>query len=381
MPDTSKAPRIAFVSHKFQRNDGQGRVNYEVVKAALARGYHVTVLATKCADDIASHPNGRFIQMGNDRLPTALLRVLFFATASARWLRKHRGEFDITQSNGFVTWEDCDISAAHFVHTSWMRSRYYPFKGLSPYSLYQRLLVNLNSGWETRVFTHAKRVIAVSRHLCHQLEALGVRPETIDVIYNGVDTTEFQPGEADRAAFGLPAGVPLALFVGDIRTPRKNLETLLKALQSVPALHLAVAGAVKGSPYPAMARSLGLADRVIFMDKVSGISKLMRSVDMFLFPTRYEAHPLVVLEAMASGLPMIVSGVFGAEDFLGGGGLILQDPNDVETLGKLMNDLLSDTSMRVSLGEAGRRRALEMQWSMMAEQYLGVYERFLQQAA
>ena len=378
MIEDSRAIRIAFVSHKFQRNDGQGRVNYEVVKAALARGYKVTVLATKCADDIANHPNGRFIQMGNDNLPTALLRVLFFASLSARWLRKHRGEFDITQSNGFVTWEDCDISAAHFVHTSWKRSQYFPFRNLSPYSLYQRLLARLNSGWEIRVFTRAKRVIAVSKHIGTELERIGVRPDRIDVIYNGVDTTEFHPGETDRHAFRLPEGVPLALFVGDIKTPRKNLETVLKALQSLPTLHLAVAGAVKGSPYPAMTRDLGLGDRVIFMDKVSGISKLMRSVDMFLFPTRYEAHPLVVLEAMASGLPMIVSGVFGAEDFLGGGGLILQDPNDVQGLATLINKLLADVPLRMSLGKAGRLRALQMQWSMMAEHYLEVYGRFLQ---
>lgn len=377
MADLSKMTRIAFVSHRFQRNDGQGRVNYEVVMAALARGYDVTVLAVYCADEIANHPHGRFIKMGNDKLRTALQRNVLFATHSAKWLKQHRNEFDIIQANGFVTWEPCDIVAAHFVHTTWKQSQYYPFISLAPYSLYQRILVNLNSRWERRAFTTAKRVIAVSKHIGQELQALGVQGQNIDVIYNGVDTTEFQPGDSTRATFGLPESVPLGLFVGDIKTPRKNLETLLKAMEHVPNFYLAVAGAVYGSPYPEIAKEMGLSDRVIFLDKVSGISKLMRSVDMFVFPTRYEAHPLVVLEAMASGLPMIVSGVFGAEDFIGGGGLIVKDPNDVQGLSAAIKQLLNDVAARASMGDAGRQRALEMQWSMMAEKYLDVYEKFL----
>ena len=377
MVDPSKMTRIAFISHRFQRNDGQGRVNYEVVKAALDRGYHVTVLAIHCSQDIANHPNGRFIQMGIDAIPTALIRNVVFATLSANWLRAHRSEFDFVQANGFVTWEDCDIVAAHFVHTAWMQSRYYPFKGLSPYSLYQRLLVNLNSRWETRTFNHAKRVIAVSKHIATELQDLGVDGDAIDVIYNGVDTAEFFPGSASRAEFNLPEGVPLALFVGDIKTPRKNLDTVLRAMQHVPELFLAVAGAVDGSPYPIMAAELGVSDRVVFLNKVSGMAKLMRSVDLFVFPTRYEAHPLVVMEAMASGLPMIVSGVFGAEHFLGNSGLILKDPNDVNGLSELIIRILSKDEERKAMGQAGRQRAIEMQWSTMAARYLDVYDRFL----
>jgi glycosyltransferase involved in cell wall biosynthesis len=370
-----EAVRLGFVSHRFQRNDGQGRVNYEVVKAALDRGYHVTVLAIRCADDIANHPNARFIPMCRDGLPTAIVRNLVFARASARWLRKHRGELDIVQANGFVTWVKCDIVAAHFIHTTWKKSQYFPYTSFSPYHLYQRNFTRLNSRWERQAFLGAKRVIAVSKHIGHALEALGVAASSIDVIYNGVDTDQFQPGVSTRANFGLPEGVQIGLFVGDIKTKRKNLETVLEAMTQVPSLYLAVAGSAVGSPYPAIARELGISDRVIFLGKVSAIADLMRSVDMFLFPSRYEAHPLVVLEAMASGLPMVVSGVFGAEDFIGGGGLILEDPNDVQGMVRLLNQLVSNESARAAMGQAGRRMALQMQWSMMAEKYLDVYRK------
>jgi hypothetical protein len=171
--------RLAFISHRFQQNDGQGRVNYEVVKAALGRGHHVTILATSCAEDLAGHSMARFVQIGNDSLPTELLRNLVFAQGSARWLRENRHEIDLVQANGFVTWESCDVVAAHFVHAAWAKSSWYPFRSLKPYSLYQRLYTALNCGWEKQAFQRARRVIAVSKLLVNELAAIGVSIENI----------------------------------------------------------------------------------------------------------------------------------------------------------------------------------------------------------
>jgi glycosyltransferase involved in cell wall biosynthesis len=377
MDNQAQLGRLAFVSHRFQRNDGQGRVNYEIVRAALDHGYDVTVVAAHCAEEIVNHPRARFVPMGGQGLPTELLRNLAFAWSSSRWIRRHRHELDLIQGNGFVTWERCDVVAAHFVHTAWRKSAYYPFTSLSPYALYQRLYTWLNSRWEKQAFLRATRVIAVAKGVAGELAALGVPAQRIHVIYNGVDTEQFCPGESDRASFGLPSDVPLALFVGDIRTPRKNLETVLRALVLAPEIHLAVAGSVAGSPYPELARTLGVSQRVVFLDKVSRIPELMRAVDLFVFPSRYEAHPLVVLEAMASGLPAIVSGNFGAEDFLGDGGETLKDPNDVTAMGTIMNELVHNPARRRTMALAGRERALAMQWSTMAATYLEVYKKLL----
>ncbi len=371
--------RLAILSHRFQRNDGQGRVNFEVAKAALECGIHVTILASTCAEELSSHPLCRFVKIGNERLPTELLRNLVYARSSAKWLRAHRHELDIVQANGFVTWEPCDVVSAHFVHAAWGKSPWYPFRSFRPYSLYQRLYTALNTRWEKSAFLRAKRVIAVARPLVHELVHMGVPEQNIEVVWNGVDTEQFHPGEANREYFGLPSDVPIALFVGDIRTPRKNLDTVLLALREAPDLFLVVAGAVERSPYPAMAFELGVYRRVRFLDKVTEMPLLMRSVDMFVFPSRYEAHPLVLLEAMASGLSSIVSGTFGAGEFLGDGGLILNDPNDVECLAACMKSLASDPTTRRWMGAAGRRRALEMQWSTMADQYLSIFHGVTEQ--
>jgi glycosyltransferase involved in cell wall biosynthesis len=81
---------------------------------------------------------------------------------------------------------------------------------------------------------------------------------------------------------------------------------------------------------------------------------------------------------MASGLPMIVSNSFGAADFVGKGGKILADPNDVEELARYMTELLESPDGRKAMGLAGRENALKMQWPAMAASYLNVYEGLLQ---
>ncbi|AEU36882.1 glycosyltransferase family 4 protein [Granulicella mallensis] len=372
--------RIALVTHKVDFQDGQGRVNYEIAKAALDRGHSVTVIAEYCSSEIANHPRGRFICAREIPIPTQLLRNIYFAEKSARWLRQHRDEFDIIQANGFVTWEPADIVAVHFVHSAWLRNPFFPFhwSSFSPYAYYQRLITIINGHYEKKAFRSADKLIAVSRFTAGEVAEYGISQEKLVVVHNGVDIEEFHPGPAVRSEFGLSEEIPLALFVGDIKTTRKNLETVLKAMQSVPELHLVVAGKVEGSPYPAIAEELKVSDRVHFIGKTSKIASLMRSVDFFVFPSRYEAHPLVLLEAMASGLPVVVSGNFGAADYIHAGGRVFDDPNDASALATIMEELVRFPEKRKSMGVAAREQALNMQWSQTAAGYLDVYEELLE---
>jgi glycosyltransferase involved in cell wall biosynthesis len=88
----------------------------------------------------------------------------------------------------------------------------------------------------------AKVVVGVSQRVKRELVETGIPPSGIRVIPCGVNLQEFSPGSANRPLWGLPEDVPLALFAGDIRLNRKNLDTVLHALVDVPDLHLAVAG-------------------------------------------------------------------------------------------------------------------------------------------
>jgi len=270
-----------------------------------------------------------------------------------------------------------DVNAAHFVHHAWQTAAAHeepPRSGLR--RVYQALYTALNVRWERRAFGAARQVVAVSEEVRAELRAAGVAPERIRVIPNGVDPVEFAPGPADRNALGLPAGVPLALFVGDLQTDRKNLDTTLRALRRTPTLHLAVVGRVGESPYPALAAELDLSERVHFLDFRDDVPALMRAADFVVCPSRYEPFSLVVLEALASGRPVVTSRTVGAAALLTPDcGLVVDDPDDVDALAAALRHLAQNPTLRADMGRAGRALALQYTWTAMADQYANLLEQ------
>jgi glycosyltransferase involved in cell wall biosynthesis len=366
--------RLALMAHVFGFNDGQGRVNFEVAHAALKAGHSVTLVGQSCDATLTAYESFRFVQFKRSKLPTQSLKNISFAVRSARWLRKHRAEFDVIQANGFITWGDVDVVAAHFVHSAWLQQPGYPFKSWTkPYEIYQRAHTVFNAWQERAVYRGAARVIPVSRKTGGEVEALGVDPARIKVAYNGVDIDTFHPGAQDRAFFNLPSNVKLAAFVGDLRTPRKNVGLVLHAMTLLPELHLVVAGDLTASPYPALAKELGIAERVHFIGKTVEVARLIRSVDVFILPSRYEAHPLVVMEAMASGVPVIVSANVAAIEDFRDAVLILNDLDAPDELATMIAKLLADPARMKSYGAKAREFTEGMTWGHTAAKYLEVY--------
>jgi glycosyltransferase involved in cell wall biosynthesis len=373
------AATIALVTHQVvARGDGQGRVNYEIARAALAAGFHLRIVAMRCDESLAAHLGVGFVELNYRRLPTQLLRNFAFARAASRWLRTHREDYDLIHACGYVTEMHADVNTAHLVHRGWLKSDAYPFAWTGgTYSSYQRFYTVRNAALERRAFLSARRVVAISGKIAGELRAIGVPEGQLGLIYNGVDVREFDPGDGDRTRLGLPEDGVMFLFAGNIRTPLKGLDTLLKAFVDLPDVHLAVAGELSGSPFPARAQSLGLKDRVHFLGKISDMPALMRASDVFVLPTRYDAFGLVILEAMASGLPVLTASTAGAAEILGQGGRVLDDPNDAATLAQWMRDLAGDALLRRRMGAAGREIAERYTWERMAAAYLALYDELL----
>ncbi|MFM0526137.1 glycosyltransferase family 4 protein [Paraburkholderia strydomiana] len=370
--------RILIVTHVVRKNDGQGRVNYEIVQAALAAGHAVTLLAAEAAAELVAHPRVRFVRVAKSRLPTRLVQYQMFALRCGAWIRAHRNEFDVVHVNGFIAWARSDVNAAHFVHDGWYRCGFYPFRLLhSFYHAYQVIYTRLNVACEKWAFRHTEVIVPVSQKVAGEVRALGVGAARMQVIHNGVDVDEFRPGACERARFGLPQAPFMLLFAGDLRMSRKNLDTVLHALIHTSAdVHLAVAGILHNSPYPALVESLGLSARVHFTDMVMDMPALMRSVDAFVFPSRYEPMGLVLLEALSAGLPVItVRTAGGAEVIEPGSGVVLDDPDDAAALGAAIMRVASDTDYARSLGTRAREVAKSLSWQAMAERYLTVYEQ------
>jgi glycosyltransferase involved in cell wall biosynthesis len=367
-----------MVTHNVIKGEGQGRVNYEIAWEALRRGHHVTLLASRVALELqqSSQVNWIFIPEAQES-PTQLLGERIFAWHSEDWLRKHRHELDLVQVNGAITWAQGDVNLVPFVHSAWLRSPLHISRTRRDlYGVYQWLYTFLNGGWEKKAFRQAKVVVAVSERVKQELLNIGVPKERIRVILCGVDLQEFSPGSADRKKWGLPEQVPLALFVGDIRINRKNLDTVLHALVQVPELHLAVVGTIEGSPYPQLAAQLELGERVHFLGNPQNVvPELMRTADLFVFPSRYEPYGLVVIEAMASGLPVITTTTTGAAEIVTPEcGVVLSDTEDINALAQAMSRLASDRELRSQMAQAARAIAEQHSWISMAQNYVDLFE-------
>lgn len=380
--------KLCIVTHKVKKGDGQGRVNYEVAKEAIRRGHHLTLLASEIAPELQQSSQVHWVSISVESLPSEFFRNFIFSQKSAAWLRKYRSQVDVVKVNGAITTAVSHVNAVHFVHSSWLRSPAHISRiRRDLYGFYQWLYTAVNAFSEKHAFQKAQVIVAVSQKVAQELEDIGVPRSQIQVIVNGVDLEEFSPGVACRQTLGLPENVTLALFAGDIRTPRKNLDTVLRALVKVPSLHLAVVGSTEGSPFPAMAESLGLNQRVHFLGYRRDIAQLMRAVDLFVFPSRYEACTLVLLEALASGLPVITAtATGGAELVTPECGVVLPDSDDTDALADALSSMISDWSKPTTegdgakrtrmqqMGQAARAVAEQHSWNIMAQTYVDLFE-------
>ena len=375
--------KLCIVTHKVAIGDGQGRVNYEVAWEAIRRGHHVTLLASNVDPELQQHSQVNWIVIPVKRYPTQLFREIAFSIQSGWWLYKHQREFDLIKVNGAITWARGDVNAVHFVHSSWLRSpvnRSEQHRGLR--RTYNWLYTALNADWEKKAFSKAKAIVAVSKQVEQELLEIGVPSERIRVILNGVDLEEFSPGEAKRQTWALPEGVTLALFAGNAQTPRKNLETVLRALAQVPELHLVIAGTTTGTTYPQLVASLNLSNRVHFLEHRTDVPELMKAVDLLVFPSRYEPFGLVVIEAMAAGLPVITASTTGAAELVTPeSGVVLQNPDDAEALAKALLPLVGDRNLRSQMGQAARAIAQQHSWDKMAQSYVKLFEELVSQGA
>lgn len=201
------------------------------------------------------------------------------------------------------------------------------------------------------------------------------------VIGNGVDTERFRPAtaaerRAARAAVSpdgpLPDDVFCLLFVGH-EFSRKGLPLVIEALAATPEqVHLLVVGGTPQliAPARAQAQRLRVGERVHFAGTLADPFPAFAAADAFTLPSAYEANALVVLEALATGLPVLVTPVGYAPDIVDGRNGFLVE-RTVEALRAGILDLL--TADRTTMAEAARASALGHAWSLVAQRYLDLF--------
>jgi glycosyltransferase involved in cell wall biosynthesis len=217
----------------------------------------------------------------------------------------------------------------------------------------------------------ADRVLAVSEHTKRDLaEHYGISEDKIVVTPNGVDPVFHPNGSA-------PDRPPYALFVGGIQ-PRKDPLTAIEALALVDRdLNLVVVGQEKrgGEEVRRAVLRLGLEQRVELAGHVEHeeLADLYRGAACLVFPSRYEGFGLPVLEAMASGTP-VVAAATGAVPEVAGDAAILVEPGQPEAIADGIRRALAD---RERLVTAGLQRASRFSWTETARRTLSVYRELL----
>lgn len=210
---------------------------------------------------------------------------------------------------------------------------------------------------QRQAYRCAHAVVANSGAAAQQLRQEGVAADRIHVIANGVQLDGFAPENTARP-------LTTILTVANLRREKAH-EILFDAFARIaprhPSIRLSIAGdGPRAAELMALAASLRIADRVDFLGHRDDVHRLLGEADLFVLPSRSEAFPNSVLEAMAAGLPVIASRVGGLPELVEPGrtGLLVA-ADDPTALAAAIEHLLNDPPRARALGDAARRTIAE----------------------
>jgi UDP-glucose:(heptosyl)LPS alpha-1,3-glucosyltransferase len=331
--------RVALTYPDVTRAGGIERVVLECANYLVSRGHEARLLASR-VEPGALDERVRVEHIQSPRKPDfmAMLRYRRRATdalAAAAGATDVHASFGSQSPRGGVLW----VPSVHQAAMDMILSR----RGF-PGRLKQRVnpdhLTRLRLERDYYAGRTYAALIACTEQVRNELARYHAVPEQdVAVQPLGFDNSEFdvsrrnelRPGA--RAELGLGPGDRVVVFVAN-ELERKGFDTLLRAIARLrePDLHLLVVGRVSPAGYAGELDRLGLGPRVRFVGPSSDIGYFHAAADAFALPTRYEPWGLVIIEALASGLPVVTTRLAGAAAAVeeGRAGWLLDDPDDVE---------------------------------------------------
>lgn len=369
--------RIAVLNRHFGYRFGGAERYAAAVVEALAAQHEVHVFAQEIEH---AHPGVTYHHISRPMAKPRWVNQLWFAWQT--WRLTCRG-FDVVHSHE-NTWHG-DLQTVHVrpFKLGLFHGRHGLRRALRWFSLFTSPRL-LTYWWlEAARFSPQPRRHIVATSKLVMTETLRAYPHAapcMHVIAPGVKLPD-QAADATNARqqLALPPRVPLALFVGNDYA-KKGLVTLLQALPAVPDLHLAVVGNGQHiATFQRQAGQLQVAERVHFLGSLPDMAPAYAAADLLVHPTTEDTYAMVVLEALAHGLPVIVSSApycgIAADLIHEQQALILNDPRDPQALANHIRRLLADLDLQSRLRTAGRQFAGKRSWQAVAELHEALFQQ------
>ncbi|MGA2647029.1 MAG: glycosyltransferase family 4 protein [Candidatus Sulfotelmatobacter sp.] len=391
MPGIDK-PRIAVVSPFLDKRHGTERCVAEQVER-LARDYEVHLYSNRVEDVDLS-------QMVWHRVPALPGPHLFayswwFAANHFQrwWDARFRGlKYELLYMPG-INCLDGNVISVHIVFAEFyerVRAELSlpsnPVK-IWPTLIHRRMYYALVKLLERRTYTRKDLpLVVVSHKVAADLQRFYGRSDNLSVAYHGWDRERLGPASRSqlrdqaRCELGLQENHLALLLVGN-DWKKKGLPCLLEAVGrlSNPELRVLVVGNDTKAPYLNLIQRAGLEERVQFLPLRRDVEFYYATADAYVGPSLEDAFAMPPLEAMACGVPVIVSRQAGVSEVIthGTDGLVLEDAEDAAALSLFIHELYADADLRKRLGENAANTALKYTWEGNAEQLRVIFDGIL----
>jgi glycosyltransferase involved in cell wall biosynthesis len=394
--------KVCFISPEYwPLSGGTGAYVYYLSNELMKNGYKIHVVTgSNQTQDIQVNPQLDVSFLKIPKIP--IVKSFMLAAASSRKLNSIRSTVNVDIAHpqlpltpNFAVPPNFGKALVCTVHSTW-KGEAEAISG-EPYSRLnanERFLVSFN--WFLRFFEEgmlkrARKIIAVSRFTKWELTNYYKIPEgKIRVIYNGVDVNKFKPA-ADKRKVKVELGFDpddLAIVSVGRLYARKGLFTLIESMPAVvkrfPKAKFIISGKGQSDEMhklTAHAERLGVKNKIIFTgyypDKK--LPKLYQAADVFAFSTFYEHHPFAVLEALATGLPVVTTTVGGIPETIDSGkNGFLVEPFDPKAFSEKILYLLEHPSFAAEMGAQSRKTIVDQyDWRIVVKDAMKVYNEAL----
>jgi glycosyltransferase involved in cell wall biosynthesis len=395
--------KVCFISPEYwPLSGGTGAYVYYLSNELMKNGYRIQIVTgSNQTRDLQVNPRLDVSFLKIPKMP--IIKSFLLAANSNRKLNSFRdtAHIDITHPQlpltpNFAVPPNFGKTLVCTVHSTW-KGEAEAIRG-EPYSRLnanEKFLVSFN--WFLRFFeegmlARARKIIAVSHFTKWELTNYYKIPaHKIQVIHNGVDIKKFQPAVDKRkvkVAMGLNPGDLAIVSVGRLYA-RKGLFTLIESMPDIIKKFSKAKFIISGKGQSdemhklnSYAERLGVRGNIVFTGYTPDreLPKLYQAADVFAFSTFYEHHPFAVLEALATGLPVVTTTVGGIpETIVSGKNGYLVEPFNPRQFSEKILRLLENPAEAQEMGKKARQTVeQQLDWRIVVKEAMKVYDKVLE---